>query len=146
MSVKWHILQEAIKLAGKLGVLHYIYNQVSSTQAAPKLPQFMNILLKGVPKHLRMTLSGSLQGWQTMANTICFLKANRDLDTEKVVSLTIKGRKVDRIRRVKNIRLFGKTNTYLQIRPGSNRSFNTTRCLFEQTPRSLFLGLTGPNG
>lgn len=55
-----------------------------------------------------MTLSGSLQGWQTMANTICFLKANRDLDTEKVVSLTIKGRKVDRIRRVKNIILFGK--------------------------------------
>jgi len=43
-----------------------------------------------------------------MANTICFLKANRDLDTEKVVSLTIKGRKVDRIRRVKNIILFGK--------------------------------------
>lgn len=86
-SVKWNTLQQAIKLARKLGVLHYIYNQVPSPQAETMLAQFRQILLKGAP-HLRMTLAGALQGCQTVADTIGLFRAGRELDSEKIETLS----------------------------------------------------------
>jgi hypothetical protein len=70
------------------------------------LVQFRKILLKGAPQHLRMTLAAPLQGCQIMADAIDFLRSYRELDPEKVVSLPIKGKKFNGMRRqLKNIRL-----------------------------------------
>lgn len=71
-------------------MLYFIYNQVLTTKAAPMLAQFRKILLKGAPQHLRMNLAGPLQGCQTVADAIDFLKSYRELDSNNPYLLKVR--------------------------------------------------------
>jgi hypothetical protein len=74
-----------------------------------------------------------------MADAIDFLRSYRELDSEKAVSLPIKGKKFNKMRRrLKNLRAFGRRNTNLPIRSGPSKPWNPTRHLFGQVPHRPF--------
>lgn len=95
---QWQTYTQAIRQARKLGILYFIYNEVPTPQAAPLIPQFKRILLKGAPQNMKMSLAGPLQNCQTVADAIEFFKSFRELDTEKVVSFNIRKRRFPKFR------------------------------------------------
>lgn len=148
---KWNTYAEAIAICRKLGILWFIYNQAATPQASPMLPAFKKIIIKGAPPHLRMSLTGSIQGCNTVADTIQFFKSFRELEAEWVVSFnaTAKPIKKPRPRPFQNIkkqiRPFERTSG-MNIRPPLNggpyqRTFGK---MVNSWRKNTFLGKRGP--
>lgn len=68
----------------------FTYNEIDTPQAAPFIPQFKIILIKGEPPHMRINLAGPLKNFRTVSDVIDFLKGYRELDQEIVIALNIK--------------------------------------------------------
>jgi hypothetical protein len=89
VDVSWKNLDDAIKLARKLGILYKIYhNEYLMQLAAPLQPEMKRIIINGTPAHMKLSLTTSLAHAQTLQDVVDFLKEVRNLETSKVVSPT----------------------------------------------------------
>lgn len=86
---QWDTYEKVIRILRKLGMLYFIYNAIPTPQAAPMIPSFRRIVIKGAPNNIRMTIAGPLANCLTVSDAITYFKEFRELQQEKVVSLNV---------------------------------------------------------